>query len=409
MSVQTGIHNGIVNAVYWHAAKDEAEKLLHKYKTQKSVYEPVDVDIRRAPQEEDLTDITTNHGWNSNVRDMFNKRIREQTVQFIHDIKDSDAGEGHSDTSTLRLEIPYTLLTSKAIKRRKISWNQIFSLMDYLESADVKLLAVMGDWIDGDHTPPNLKTFDKYLEQFIEVWDNRVVGYEFGNEPNHKFFWKGTDVDYARFAKNGYNTLKDYNSKAQVGINFCRLTELDGNPWGLIFADRLLREGTDEVLEKNAVNMCDFTGIHGYPGMWEPGNAFTWNQYLSEYDAFADENNIEAKPWATEQGITGSRWGIFTGNTPENQAQYFIDTAQVMQENNVRFSLWYRALDLNHYSDSTPQWWLPPEHYFGLLDKKGRPKVDNIVDIVAEAVKPKPMVKIAKPLQWNPAEYQITV
>jgi len=353
------VNHTIVDMFYYGFARTEVAYINFQNRKGGSIYKPLEVEkipsLKRAS--------STQFGFNTNIRDFLDERIQKQTIDFLHD----------TGTDVLRVEIPYTYLSKE---NGRVNWRDIGKMMNTLDSKNIKIIAVLGDWIDGTHKPPKLELFNPYVHRFASTYGEQVIGYEVGNEPNHWPFWKGTPLDYIRLAKNAYQTIKTFDETAQVGINLCRLTEVRNRPWPFVFLDQLNIEGD--------VDLFDFIGIHGYPGTWEPGNASTWNRYLSEVDYWMSENNVSCKKLVTETGTTASKWGKITGHTPEHQRDFIIELAKIMKQWEIEIVSIYRALDLNKFSDSEPQKYLPQEHHFGLQDKLGNSKLDGIEDILAE-------------------------
>jgi hypothetical protein len=359
MTFQNRINQTIVGTFYRGFARGEVEYINYQNRKGSSVYSPLTVEKIPALKRPSPTQF----GFNTNIRDFLDSRIQRQTIDFLHNTK----------TNVLRVEIPFTYLSKE---NGKVNWNDINKMMNTLDFEDIKIIAVLGDWIDGTHKPPKLELFNPYVYRFASAYGEQVVGYEIGNEPNHIPFWKGTSIDYARLAKNAYHIIKDIDENSQVGINVCRLTEINHRPWPFIFLDQLHKE--------NAVDLFDFIGVHGYPGTWEFGNASSWYKYLLQTNSWMSDNDVFCKMWVTETGTTASKWGKITGHTAEHQKDFTIEVAEIMKMLEIEIVSFYRALDLNKFSDSEPQKYLPQEHYFGLQDKFGKSKLDGIEEVLAE-------------------------
>jgi hypothetical protein len=197
-----------------------------------------------------------------------------------------------------------------------------------------------GLWRPAD-SPKNL--WASFLRGLVAHYRGIVGYWEIWNEPDLKFFWNGTDADYARLLKVAHTVIKQTEPTARVIVAGMVVPDLS-------FPARVLADLRGFATGANPP--FDLAAWHAY------GNAAAIYNNLRRFRALLGRFGFGATPiWVTEDG--------FPASNPQGQprqAAYVLQTIAYAFAAGASHVLIYRASD-----DTTPKAW-------GLMAPDGAPR-----------------------------------
>jgi len=218
--------------------------------------------------------------------------------------------------------------------------------------------------------PPSMDM--KEWVHFVEILANRYQGqgvnYEIESEVNKTASWKGTQEEYLKLLKAGYEAIKKADPKAKVlpsamGCGIIRNLQLGSeaqNAWR--WHDRWLQA----IL---STEQFDAVSVHDYYFPSEiVANGFTFRSYLEHIHDLMKKSGVGDYPvWITETGfvsLPADAGGRIDNGSPEKQAKWLTEAYQQAFELGVERVYWLLLRDRK-------------EPYFGsmgLADAKGDPR-----------------------------------
>jgi CDP-paratose 2-epimerase len=221
--------------------------------------------------------------------------------------------------------------------------------------------------------PKRLQDYADFIDLVITEYGHAFSHLELWNEPNNRLKW-----DFVNFDRYWRKFGEMIGSAAYWAKQRGRETVLGG----MIPVDH---HWLNLMEYYGVLEYIDVVGIHGFPGMWWPGQPnWDWHDHWAGWDgklAYIAEHAGERPVWVTETGL--ATWDLAFGRVSKHelQVQMLQDAARAAADR----MYWYSLIDLDPNREAIEGFHVDEnEYHLGLVTFDGRrkPAFDAMKDLM---------------------------
>jgi CDP-paratose 2-epimerase len=270
--------------------------------------------------------------------------------------------------------------------------------------ADAGVEVLLSVW----HTPPSLsegnscnspprrlQDYADFIDLLITEYGHQFAHLELWNEPNNRLKW-----DFPHFDPEWKKFAEMIGAAAYWAKRRGRQTVLGG----MIPVDH---HWLNLIERYGVLQYIDVVGIHGFPGMWWPGQPnWDWHDHWNGWDAKLAyiASHAGGRPvWCTETGLATWDLALNRVSKYELQVQMLEEAAAAAADR----MYWYSLIDLDPAREAIEGFHVDEnEYHLGLVTCDGTRK--PAFDVMKELLNGRPIrAGSARPPAWPPAAAEV--